>query len=128
MIVEERKYYCPNCMKGYFITTKTDNEINYCEKCNILLKYSGTYLIDREANKIIKQIHQAEPSEEAKKIIANSQPQPKSKPTVTCPYCKSTNTVKISGLYKAASIGLFGLFAVPGATKQWTCKDCKSDF
>ena len=49
-------------------------------------------------------------------------------PTVTCPYCKRTNTHKISGVYKAASIGLFGLFAVPGASKQYTCKDCGADF
>lgn len=49
-------------------------------------------------------------------------------PTVTCPYCKSTHTHKISGVYKAASIGLFGIFALPGASKQWYCKDCKSEF
>lgn len=50
------------------------------------------------------------------------------KPKVTCPYCGSTDVNKISGVYKAASIGMFGVFAVPGATKQWTCRKCKSDF
>lgn len=49
-------------------------------------------------------------------------------PTVTCPYCKSTNVHKISCIGKAASIGLFGIFALPGATKQFHCKDCKADF
>lgn len=49
-------------------------------------------------------------------------------PTVTCPYCKSTNVHKISGIGKVASIGLFGIFALPGATKQFHCRDCKANF
>lgn len=50
-----------------------------------------------------------------------------SKPTVTCPYCKSTNTKKISGTSRWMSTGLFGL-ASGKIGKQWRCNDCKSDF
>jgi hypothetical protein len=49
-------------------------------------------------------------------------------PTITCPYCKSTNTKKISGLSKAVNVGLFGIFALGKTTKQWHCNNCNSDF
>ena len=51
-----------------------------------------------------------------------------STPTVTCPYCKSTDTKKISGLSKVGSVALFGIFALGKTTKQWHCNNCKSDF
>ena len=51
-----------------------------------------------------------------------------SNPTITCPYCKSTNTKKISGLSKAVSVGLFGIFALGKTTKQFHCNNCKADF
>ena len=54
-------------------------------------------------------------------------PQP-STPAITCPYCKSTNTKKISGLSKAVSVGIFGIFALGKTTKQFHCNNCKSDF
>lgn len=49
-------------------------------------------------------------------------------PTITCPYCQSTNTKKISGLSKAGSVALWGIFALGKTTKQWHCNNCKSDF
>ena len=53
---------------------------------------------------------------------------PRKNPTVTCPYCKSTNTYKIHTSGKVLSAALFGIFALPGISKQWGCKDCKSEF
>lgn len=55
------------------------------------------------------------------------EPQP-SAPTITCPYCQSTNTKKISGLSKAVSVGIFGIFALGKTTKQFHCNNCKADF
>ena len=52
----------------------------------------------------------------------------KSKPTVTCPYCHSTNCKKISGLSKAGSIALWGIFALGKVSKEWHCNKCGSDF
>ena len=46
---------------------------------------------------------------------------------VTCPYCKSTNTKKISTVSRAGSIGLFGIFSKK-VGKQWHCNNCGSDF
>lgn len=45
-----------------------------------------------------------------------------------CPYCHSKNTKKISGLSKAGSVALWGVFAIGKVSKQWYCNDCKSDF
>ena len=50
-----------------------------------------------------------------------------STPTVTCPYCQSTDTKKISGTSRWISTGLFGL-ASSKVGKQWHCNKCKSDF
>ena len=55
-------------------------------------------------------------------------PKQSSKPTVTCPYCQSTNTSKISTMSKAGSVALFGVFAMGKVSKQWKCNDCKSEF
>lgn len=58
--------------------------------------------------------------------VPTPKPQP-SKPSVECPYCHSTNTKKISGVSKAGSVALFGLFSQK-VRHQWHCNDCKSDF
>lgn len=49
-------------------------------------------------------------------------------PIVECPYCHSTNTKKISGMSKAGSIALLGIFGLGKTIKQWHCNKCKSDF
>lgn len=46
---------------------------------------------------------------------------------VVCPYCKSTNTEKISTVSRAVSVSLVG--AASGKIgKQWHCKQCGSNF
>lgn len=48
-------------------------------------------------------------------------------PHVPCPYCKSTNTEKISTVSRAVSVSLVG--AASGKLgKQWHCKQCGSNF
>jgi len=48
-------------------------------------------------------------------------------PTITCPYCQSTKTKKISTTSRVVSTGLFGL-ASKKVGKQWHCNKCGSDF
>ncbi len=48
-------------------------------------------------------------------------------PHVTCPYCHSANTEKISTLNRAVSISIVGA-ASSKLGKQWHCNNCKSDF
>lgn len=47
---------------------------------------------------------------------------------VTCPYCKSTNTSKITITNKAMHTAAFGVFSIGYNSKQWHCNNCKSDF
>ncbi|WP_343247481.1 hypothetical protein [Diplocloster hominis] len=47
--------------------------------------------------------------------------------TVTCPYCNSTDTRKISAGSRIISADLFGL-ASSNLGKQWHCRNCGSDF
>lgn len=91
-------YQCPNCKKQY---GEFEN-LYYCPLCRYRLK------------KV----------EDQPKVV--SQPAT-SVPTVTCPYCHSTDTKKISGTSRWVSTGLFGL-ASSKVGKQWHCNKCKSDF
>ena len=53
--------------------------------------------------------------------------QTKSNPVVECPYCHSTNTKKISGISKAGSVAMLGIFSQK-VKKQWHCNNCGSNF
>lgn len=53
--------------------------------------------------------------------------QESSKPTVQCPYCKSTNTHKITTTAKVVNTALFGLFGTK-RNKQWHCDGCGSEW
>ena len=44
-----------------------------------------------------------------------------------CPYCHSTDTQKISGMSRAGSIVVWGIFSKK-LGKQWHCNKCGSDF
>ncbi len=49
-------------------------------------------------------------------------------PIVTCPYCHSINTRKISDASRIMG-ALFGdVYAIPMLSKEWHCKNCDSDF
>jgi len=97
---------CPNCQKRY-----RDFD-QYCFVCNYKLKYiEGTEKIE----------YCPEPHDTS--YIKTQKPNI----IITCPYCKSTNTKKISGASRFISTGIFGL-ASGKVGKQWHCNSCKSDF
>ena len=47
---------------------------------------------------------------------------------VTCPYCHSTNTKKISTLLKVWSMHWLGMYSIGSIAKEWHCNNCDSDF
>lgn len=49
------------------------------------------------------------------------------KPTITCPYCKSTNVKKITTANRIAGAAVMGL-ASSNIGNQWYCNNCKSKF
>lgn len=104
---------CPNCNKIY-----RDYD-QYCAICNCKLKYI------EESSKI-------EYCPEPMGSVFDN-PKPKgsdatnTKPTVTCPYCHSTNTKKISNFSKTMNLLLVGSIALVNE-KQWHCNNCNSKF
>ena len=81
-------------------------------------------LIERE-EKYYKELHTL--GDEFAKGYEKNQPLSKSKPTIKCPYCSSTNTKKLSSMSRMFSGGLFGLGSGK-IGKQWHCNSCGSDF
>lgn len=64
---------------------------------------------------------------EAQQAVRKEQQDLASGKRVICPYCKSTNTEKISTVSRAVSVSFVG--AASGKLgKQWHCKNCGSNF
>ncbi|MBE5948198.1 MAG: hypothetical protein E7261_04115 [Lachnospiraceae bacterium] len=76
---------------------------------------------------IVSREHLINPFNQPAPVPITSLPPKSSTPTITCPYCKSTDTKKISAGSRWLSTGLFGL-ASGKVGKQWHCNKCKSDF
>ena len=121
--------YCPKCLDS---SMKLEGKDNICTFCNI-----------KEIDSIIGTIQEVyhytdnhpelkespEFSIEAYNKRINYVPiEYGSSHAIKCPYCKSTNTKKISATSKAGSVALFGIFAMGKVSKQWHCNDCNSDF
>lgn len=105
-------YQCPNCGRKY---SEFENKF-YCGTCNYrLLKTED-----------IKSIKNPEISRRKYSIIGEIQDQ--TKPTITCPYCQSTNTKKITNTSKAIHTAVFGIFSIGRNSRNYHCNNCKSDF
>lgn len=119
MIINTDIYTCYKCNKLYYYDTSKPCEDKYCEKCNGSLFFKGN--ADRDTE-LAEAVRNAKP--QIKYTAPTSTP---TKPTITCPYCKSTNTTKIGVVKRSVSFGLFG-FGSGKVGKQWHCNSCKSDF
>lgn len=108
-------YQCPNCGRTYkYGRDDLENRIS-CDNCRYPLKKIEN----------IKTIRHPElnPMYSDKHVIGHIS----NNSGVKCPYCKSTNTSKISTSSKVANTVLFGIFGTK-RHKQWHCNNCKSDF
>ena len=103
------------CRCGNKLKYEKFNQTFYCDLCNTYFDINMNTISEEEVYYKTTQ----------KQIQNFNQTQ---SPKVTCPYCQSTNTQKISGLSKAGSVALWGIFALGKTTKQWHCNNCKSDF
>ena len=104
----EKTITCSKCEYDTDLTYKQIQELGFsviCENCG-------------------NEIRVTTPEDELRRAI---QKQNEAK-AVECPYCHSKNTKKISGLSKAGSAALWGVFATGKICKQWHCNNCKSDF
>jgi transposase-like protein len=111
MIINYDFYYCSKCKESHgFDTSKEYSKL--CPDCNEEMEFwtnadGDTDLAEQRKNQM--------------PIV------PSSKPTITCPYCQSTNTKKIGIVSRSTSFGLLG-FGSGKVGKQWHCNSCKSDF
>ena len=117
-------YFCNACMKPYGFTESEEGSVVICPVCNNKMEYWCSVELDDETHKVTKKWW----DEERQKSHPENKSFKPSTPKITCPYCKSTNTKKISGLSKAVGVGFFGIFALGKATKQFHCNSCKADF
>lgn len=115
-------YYCKKCQRS--VHFMPNQEINTtCKYCGngMQFQYKRPYHPDRG----LDAIKAASASAKKRNEMANLATL---KPIVTCPYCNSTDTKKISNASKAIAVGLFGIFALGKANKEWHCNNCNSDF
>ena len=135
------KMECTSC----HITLDKDELVNkfnnVCPMCHEKDSYVEKYIMDikriyndSDFIQAMIKLHDEDPIEYQLKMSqfkANLKQQESSKVEednkVHCPYCNSTNVNKISGLSKAGSIAMFGIFSRK-VHKQWHCNDCRSDF
>lgn len=104
-------YQCPNCGRTY---TEFEN-VYYCGTCN--------YKLIKQED--IKEIKHPELSKREYHVIGTVEDPTKTK--VTCPYCHSTNTKKITNTSKAVHTAIFGIFSLSRNSKNYHCNVCNSD-
>ena len=120
----EHDYFCDNCMQPYGFSDNDNSASFICPVCNSKLSYWVSVEIDDNTKLVTKKWW----DEERQKSHPENKSFKPSTPKITCPYCQSTNTKKISGLSKAVSVGIFGIFALGKTTKQFHCNNCSADF
>lgn len=109
-------YYCRNCTRTvYFNENDIINDV--CKVCGS--KMAAEKPLISHPKDTIKNVNR-----KSSCVTMNFQ---QSKPVVTCPYCHSTNTSKISTTAKVVNIALFGIFGQK-RKHQWHCNNCSSDF
>lgn len=120
----KHSYFCNNCRKPYGFSEEEETAVVICPVCHNRMEYWVSQDLDDNTGLVTKRWW----DEERQKSHPENKSFKPSAPKITCPYCKSTNTKKISGLSKAVSVGIFGIFALGKTTKQFHCNNCNSDF
>jgi len=92
-----------------------------CEKCGKVLKFNKKYFdkinTDWKPNALLQC-----PCGNSTQLILTNNTIEKNVPK--CPTCGSTNIKRISGLSKAGSFAMFGVFSLGKVSKTFECKNC----
>ena len=142
------KQECANC---HITLEKDEIEIKYknkCPMCNRFNTFVDEYIMDiRRVSsdesfiQAMVKLHDEDPIEyqlklqqlkNAKEVkCKNNQIRKEyyiNKNVPQCPICQSTDLSKISSVWKAARIGLFGIFGADDIGKTWECNNCGCKF
>lgn len=135
---EKINKYCPS---GYYFGWK--EELTNCPNCggefvnidfpaedlSVIMSISGDIdfieaMIKLRQDDIVE--YQLKISQFRNQAEQLKQQQESSKPK--CPTCGSANLKKISGLSKAGSVALWGIFATSRTSKTWHCNNCGTEW
>ena len=124
--LEDDDYSCPNCGNGLTDTTMESED-------SIVLFHISPDETLLEAMIALKEKDPIEFHLKMSQFKASLSQQSKTKEEkrtnqVICPYCRSDNTRRISGISKAASVAMLGMYAIVERSRQWHCNNCNSDF
>ena len=118
-------YMCRKCWKIQIYSPEFECKEYLCPHCGKKMEYWGTEEIDENTGKVVKEW--SDKYRELDNPIVTSGTSVKMNPVVTCPYCNSTNTKKISLTAKAVNTALFGILGTK-RHKQWHCNKCGSEW
>ena len=120
-------YVCDFCPEGGQDIPNDDIRDEYlCPTCGKKMWYLCSYEVDEKTGLTIGDNWQ-DPRRIKPANNCNTNYNTNSKPTITCPYCQSTNTKKLDFIDRGISFGFFG-FGSGKLGKQWKCNACKSCF
>ena len=125
MTVIKACYMCDKCLESPEYDLDYGGGDFLCPKCGYKMVYWETCEIDTETNKVVNRW--VEPIRKMNNPYISSGTSVKTKPVVTCPYCNSTNTKKISLTAKAVNTALLGILGTK-RHKQWHCNKCGSEW
>lgn len=131
MIIDS--YMCPNCLVPKEFKVEDRGKPHTCPNCGCEMDYWVTEVFDDNTGKVINSSDKDKSLEPPNVTDITDKPAYKintqpTTPVVQCPYCKSTNTKKITTTSKAVHTALFGIFSMGRNSKQWHCDNCGSDF
>lgn len=120
-------------IKHNYVVTELPETLRFPSETNIYIFYRGELYSDSLVSK-----SEFEKAKEAVSLLngkvirqAKSQTPQKTEikkgPIVNCPYCNSSNTVKLGALDRGVSFAFLG-FGSSRIGKQWHCRNCSSDF
>ncbi len=112
---------CPQCLcDDVFVHSKDEEELMILfddrELANAMLELKKNNLVEYELK--FQQLKTIKEQRDSSKQEDN---------TPKCPTCGSTNIKKISGLSKAGSVAMWGIFSRK-VHKQWHCNSCGSEW
>lgn len=121
------RYQCYNCHLGYSETTDEVVKKSQCPNCGYPSIWETSLEFDDNDLLLKEYFRDGTVLEHKNPHKLETVVKVKSKPTVTCPYCNSTDCKKLGAISRGVSFGLFG-FGSGKIGKQWHCNSCKSDF
>lgn len=120
MKIKIDNYMCTKCFTPKAFSPEKHELQHKCPNCNNEMEFWCSEEIDTLTKRTIQEEKISNDYIDIKKIVTGVS-------TISCPYCQSNNTKKITTTAKVINTSVFGIFGTK-RFKQWHCNNCKSDF